>query len=69
MDVKVVVMMDGRWKKVGEKEKSWIEIDYKGREVLIIVDEDGVVKKKVWKVVVKDFSEFEELLLDMFDVS
>ena len=42
--------LDGRWKKVGEKESSRIEIDRKGREVLIMVDEDGVVKRKVRKV-------------------
>ena len=44
------VALDTRWRKVGEKEKSRIEIDHKGREVLITVDEDGVVKKKVRKV-------------------
>lgn len=48
--VKAASMLDGRWRKVGEKEKSRIEIDSKGREVLITVDEDGVVKKKVRKV-------------------
>ncbi|KAK5119421.1 hypothetical protein LTR85_007521 [Meristemomyces frigidus] len=42
-------MLDGRWRKVGEKEKSRVEIDSKGREVLITVDEDGVVKKRVRK--------------------
>ena len=41
---------DGRWKKVGEKDKPRIEIDRKGREVLITVDEDGNVKKKIRKV-------------------
>lgn len=68
-DAKAAAMMDGRWKKVGEKEKSRIEIDHKGREVLITVDEDGVVKKKVRKVAVKDPSESEEQSLDMPDAS
>lgn len=47
---KSTAMLDGRWRKVGEKEKSRVEVDSKGREVLITVDEDGVVKKKVRKV-------------------
>lgn len=39
-----------RFTKVGEpKEKSRIEKDQKGREVLIVVDEDGKVKRKVRK--------------------
>ncbi|KAF2763947.1 hypothetical protein EJ03DRAFT_48210 [Teratosphaeria nubilosa] len=38
-----------RWRKVGEQ-KSRVEVDSKGREVLITVDEDGTVKKKVRKV-------------------
>ena len=42
--------LDNRWRKVGKSEKNRIEIDHKGREVLITVDEDGVVKKKVRKV-------------------
>ena len=43
-----------KWRKVGEKERSRIEIDSKGREVLITVDEDGVLKKKVRKLPGKD---------------
>ncbi|KAH9819794.1 RED-like protein N-terminal region [Teratosphaeria destructans] len=38
-----------RWRKVGEL-KSRVEVDCKGREVLITVDEDGTVKKRVRKV-------------------
>lgn len=48
--VKAGIDLGERWRKVGEKERSRIEIDHKGREVLITVDEDGVVKKKVRKV-------------------
>lgn len=40
-----------KWKKVGEKERNRIVIDHKGREVLITVDEDGIVKRKVRKLV------------------
>ncbi|KAK3060847.1 hypothetical protein LTR53_019981, partial [Teratosphaeriaceae sp. CCFEE 6253] len=43
---KAAPQLDARWRKVGEKEKSRVEIDSKGREVMITVDEDGVVKKK-----------------------
>jgi hypothetical protein len=57
-----------KWKKVGEKEKSRIEIDHKGREVLITVDEDGIVKKKVRKVAAKDANE-EETAIEMPDAS
>ena len=40
-----------RFRKLGEvQEKSRIEKDKKGREVLITVDEDGMVKRKVRKV-------------------
>lgn len=46
-------LLDGRWKKVGEREKSRIEYDRKGREVIITVDEDGIIKKKVRKVPVQ----------------
>lgn len=38
-----------RWQKVSDKKKPKIEIDSKGREVMITVDEDGVVKKRVRK--------------------
>ncbi|TKA22411.1 hypothetical protein B0A50_07917 [Salinomyces thailandicus] len=41
--------LDGRWRRVGDKQKNRVEIDAKGREVLITVDEDGVVKKRVRK--------------------
>lgn len=39
-----------RWGKVGEKKKPRFEIDEKGREVMITVDEKGNVKKRVRKV-------------------
>ncbi|KAK0253089.1 hypothetical protein LTR57_007226 [Friedmanniomyces endolithicus] len=39
--------LDARWRKVGAKERSRIEVDHKGREVLITVDEDGFVKRKM----------------------
>lgn len=42
-------VLDSRWRRVGEKQESRTEIDHKGREVLITVDEDGVVKRKVRK--------------------
>jgi hypothetical protein len=38
-----------RWQRVSDKKKPRIEIDSKGREVLITVDENGVVKKRVRK--------------------
>lgn len=41
---------DNRWRKIGDPAKPKIEIDSKGREVLITVDENGVVKKKIRKV-------------------
>ncbi|CAK4033149.1 hypothetical protein CBER1_02426 [Lecanosticta acicola] len=44
---------DSRWRKVGDQSKPRIEIDHKGREVLITVDEDGTVKKKIRKVPAK----------------
>jgi len=50
---KAAPMLDNRWRKVGE-EKSRIRIDSKGREVIITVDEDGVVKKKVRKLPAAD---------------
>ncbi|KAF1820709.1 uncharacterized protein K489DRAFT_416121 [Dissoconium aciculare CBS 342.82] len=40
---------DHRWRKVGEQAKPRIEIDKKGREVLVTVDEDGIVKRMVRK--------------------
>lgn len=57
-----------RWRKVGEKEKSRIEIDHKGRQVLITVDEDGVVKKKVRKVAAQDQDE-KKAAIEMPDAS
>ncbi|KAK3068927.1 hypothetical protein LTR53_013126 [Teratosphaeriaceae sp. CCFEE 6253] len=62
---KAAPQLDARWRKVGEKEKSRVEIDSKGREVIITVDEDGVVKKKVRKVPSQD----PEIALDMPDAS
>ncbi|KAK4613877.1 hypothetical protein CLAFUW4_09120 [Fulvia fulva] len=56
--------LDNRWRKIGEETKPKIEIDHKGREVLITVDENGVVKKKVRKV-----AEPEKVAADMPDVS
>ncbi|KAL9098553.1 MAG: hypothetical protein Q9163_005810 [Psora crenata] len=47
--------LGARFKKVGEKrEQSRIERDERGREVLITVDADGHVKKKVKKVKVEE---------------
>ena len=44
-----------RFKKLGAKrEKSRIERDERGREILITVDEDGNVKRKVKKVKIED---------------
>jgi hypothetical protein len=40
---------DHRWRKVGEQAKPRIEIDKKGREVIVTVDEDGIVKRMVRK--------------------
>lgn len=47
---KAAPALDGRWKRMGEQTKPKVEIDSKGREVLITVGEDGVVKKKVRKL-------------------
>ncbi|KAK0283690.1 hypothetical protein LTR35_006149 [Friedmanniomyces endolithicus] len=44
---KAAPSLNARWRKVGEKERGRIEVDQKGREVLITVDEDGFVKRKV----------------------
>ncbi|KAK0865186.1 hypothetical protein LTS02_005502 [Friedmanniomyces endolithicus] len=44
---KAAPSLDARWRKVGEKERGRIEVDQKGREVLITVDEDGFVKRRV----------------------
>ncbi|KAK0850700.1 hypothetical protein LTR02_001872 [Friedmanniomyces endolithicus] len=50
---KAAPSLDARWRKVGEKERSRIEVDHKGREVLITVDEDGFLKRKVRQANVK----------------
>jgi hypothetical protein len=47
---KAAPMLDGRWKRVGAETKPKVEVDSKGREVMITVGEDGVVKKKVRKL-------------------
>lgn len=49
-EAKPMPALDNRWRRVGQKERSRIQIDHKGREVLISVDEDGIVKKKVRKI-------------------
>jgi hypothetical protein len=41
--------LSDRWQKVSDRKKPKIEIDARGREVLITVDENGVVKKRVRK--------------------
>jgi hypothetical protein len=41
--------LNDKWTKLGDKKKSKVEIDERGREVLITVDENGVVKKRVRK--------------------
>ena len=47
--------LDSRFTKIGEKKgNTRIEVDEKGREVLITVDEDGNVKRKVRKVKKED---------------
>ncbi|EME42036.1 hypothetical protein DOTSEDRAFT_72961 [Dothistroma septosporum NZE10] len=56
--------LDNRWRKIGEEPRPKIEIDHKGREVLITVDENGVVKKKVRKV-----AEPEKIVANMPDTS
>ena len=48
-EAKAAPMLNGKWRRVGDQQKGRIEVDSKGREVLITVDEDGVVKKKVRK--------------------
>ena len=54
-----------KFRKLGERqEKSRIERDEKGREVLITVDENGVVKRKVKKVKFdEDVAESKSLLM------
>ena len=67
---KAASTFDERWRKVGEKQKSRIEIDHRGREVLITVDEDGVVKKKVRKASAATAGDGKpEAVVDMPDMS
>ena len=40
-------LRDGRWKRVGDPERAGLRRDRRGREVLVTVDEDGVVKRMV----------------------
>ncbi|KAK4898279.1 hypothetical protein LTR27_004286 [Elasticomyces elasticus] len=54
---KATPALDSRWRKVGEKQKSRIEIDHKGREVRVTVDEDGLVKRMVRKVPAREKEE------------
>ncbi|KAK3625054.1 hypothetical protein LTR56_013650 [Elasticomyces elasticus] len=54
---KATPALDSRWRKVGEKQKSRIEVDHKGREVRVTVDEDGVVKRMVRKVPARENEE------------
>nr|POE78019.1 hypothetical protein CFP56_09660 [Quercus suber] len=56
------IELDSRWKKVGDRPKPRIEVDAKGREVLITVDEDGHVKRKVRKVTVP-VAEEEQMIM------
>ncbi|KAK5168619.1 uncharacterized protein LTR77_005928 [Saxophila tyrrhenica] len=64
-DAKAAPSLDtSKWRKVGDK-KSRVEMDHKGREVLITMDEDGIVKRKVRKVPLQD----TESAAEMPDVS
>ncbi|KAK5687579.1 hypothetical protein LTS10_001718 [Elasticomyces elasticus] len=65
---KATPALDSRWRKVGEKQKSRIEIDHKGREVRITVDEDGVVKRLVRKAPTRE-NEEETDAVEMPDAS
>ena len=68
-EAKAATALDSsRWKKVGEKERSRMVIDHKGREVLITVDEDGIVKKKVRKVSLQNENE-RDTAIQMPDAS
>lgn len=64
-EARAAPLLDNRWRRIGE-EKSRVTIDHKGREVLITVDEDGVVKKKVRKLPATGKEE-EKAALDMPD--
>ena len=65
-DAKAAPVLSGKWRRVGEEQKGRIEVDSKGREVLITVDEDGVVKKKVRKAKPQE-GELEETAMTMPD--
>ncbi|KAK5705367.1 hypothetical protein LTR97_002485 [Elasticomyces elasticus] len=65
---KATPALDSRWRKVGEEQKSRIEIDHKGREVRVTVDEDGVVKRMVRKVPARE-NEKEADAVQMPDAS
>ncbi|KAK3697080.1 hypothetical protein LTR37_017678 [Vermiconidia calcicola] len=68
MQAKAAPALDtSKWRKVGDK-KSKIEIDHKGREVLITVDEDGTVKKRVRKAPARS-QDPERNAIEMPDVS
>ncbi|KAK3710945.1 hypothetical protein LTR37_009966 [Vermiconidia calcicola] len=68
MQAKAAPALDtSKWRKVGDK-KSKIEIDHKGREVLITVDEDGTVKKRVRKAPARS-QDSERNAIEMPDVS
>ncbi|KAK4556206.1 hypothetical protein LTR86_006903 [Recurvomyces mirabilis] len=69
MQARAAPMLDNRWRKVSEQQKSRIEIDHKGREVLITVDEDGVVKRKVRKMPTQTTEEAEADRIEMPDAS
>ncbi|OQO11676.1 hypothetical protein B0A48_03403 [Cryoendolithus antarcticus] len=53
--------LNDRWAKVDGKKKSRVETDSRGREILVTVDEDGKVKRRVRKV--------EKVALDAPDAS
>lgn len=57
--------LDSRWKRVGDKDRPSIEVDHKGREVLITVDENGVTKRKIRKAAPEE----KKASMDMPDVS
>ncbi|KAI9746947.1 MAG: hypothetical protein M1835_002311 [Candelina submexicana] len=57
-----------KFRKLGEKKaKSRIERDEKGREVLITVDEDGRVKRKIKRVTVEEGTSVKDSVLLMPD--
>lgn len=64
---KAAPVLDSRWRKVGA-EKDRIKVDHKGRQVVITVDKDGVVKKKVRKLP-RSEADQDKAVLDMPDES